>query len=144
VLEHLHLTQAEELERLEQDDHASHNRRRPIGVKPAYMPALSQGDRGHALEDPPALAGGQHVPLDRVGVAGLELPVRLRKEQPNRTIADSTSHFPIREPSSRRESPFVASEALAPDDEGQHGFRLSDPRQAEVRGWAEPALPTEP
>jgi hypothetical protein len=29
------------------------------------------------------------------------------------------------------------------DDERQRGFRLSDPRQAEVRGWPEPALPTD-
>jgi hypothetical protein len=29
------------------------------------------------------------------------------------------------------------------DDEGQHGFRLPDPRQAEVRGWPEPALLTD-
>ena len=117
MLEHLDLIQAEELERPEQDDRPGHNRRRPVGVKPrAHMPTLSQGDRGQTLEDPPALAGGQHVPLDLVGVVALELPVRLREGQSNRTMADSNSHFPIGGRAAAENHLLVASEPLAPDD----------------------------
>ena len=91
-------------------------RRRPVGVKPpAHMPTLSQGDRGQTLEDPPALAGAQHLPLDLVGVVALELPGA--RGAVDRTMADSNSHFPIWPSQAAAENHlFIASEALAPHD----------------------------
>ena len=70
-------------------------------MKPARLPTLSQVERSQTLEDPPALAGTQHLPLDLVGVVALELPVRLREGAVDRTMADSNSHFPIGGRSSR-------------------------------------------
>ncbi len=52
---------------------AGDDRRRAVGVEPAHLPALGERQRGEAVEDPPALRGADHVPLDLVRVVGLEL-----------------------------------------------------------------------
>ena len=119
ALGHLHPIQAEQRERLKQHHHAGHSRRRPFGVKPAHMATLTQGDRGQALEDSPALAGAHHVHLDPIEVVGVELPVHRGEAQSNRTMADSNSHFRLASQAAAEDHLLLASEALAPDDFGQ-------------------------
>src|SRR6478672_9897570 len=46
ALRNAHVLEAERGERLDQDEHAGHDRRRPVGMQAAHLPALRQRHGG--------------------------------------------------------------------------------------------------
>ena len=58
--------EAEELQGLDDHDHAGHDGGGAIGVQAAHLAALCLGQRGEALEDPPTRGQGHHMTVDAV------------------------------------------------------------------------------
>jgi len=93
VLGDLGLVEPEQLEDLEQDDHARDDRRRAVGWRPGVWRRCSSGTEASWSRDPLALRAADHVAVDLVGVVRVELFARSRRVRsrvPATPIARST------------------------------------------------------